>query len=200
MRDLIAVTGLVILLKLDSNHWFFSPFDLEIWWMIVTYIIGHLSYTTSSFVHHFKSIGEFILELLSGNAQFGSKLAIFCPLISWNLTGDLKKLYNTSSILRQALCIVPKTPVNSNWSCSPETLNLGQNQWPKKFDGWPWKAIGHPFYAYSSNVHHLVAICAFKLELWSGKSQIGAKFALTSVTLTFDLWVWILHGHHICRW
>ena len=33
VRDLIAVTGLVILLKLDSNHRFFIPSDLEIWWM-----------------------------------------------------------------------------------------------------------------------------------------------------------------------
>ena len=33
LRDLIAVTSLVILPKLDSNHWFFSPYDLEIWWM-----------------------------------------------------------------------------------------------------------------------------------------------------------------------
>ena len=33
LMDLIAATGLVILLKLDSNHQFFSPCDLEIWWM-----------------------------------------------------------------------------------------------------------------------------------------------------------------------
>ena len=33
LRDLIAATGLVIVLKLDSNHRFFSPCDLEIWWM-----------------------------------------------------------------------------------------------------------------------------------------------------------------------
>ena len=33
LRDLIASTGLVILLKLDSNHRFFSPWDPEIWWM-----------------------------------------------------------------------------------------------------------------------------------------------------------------------
>ena len=33
LRDLIAVTSLVISLKLDSNHWFFSPYDLEIWRM-----------------------------------------------------------------------------------------------------------------------------------------------------------------------
>ena len=42
--------------------------------------IGHLLYTTSSFVHHFKAMGEFKLELQSGNAQFGSKSVIFCPL------------------------------------------------------------------------------------------------------------------------
>ena len=30
LRDLIAATGLVILLKLDSNHRFFSLCDLEI--------------------------------------------------------------------------------------------------------------------------------------------------------------------------
>ena len=33
LRDLIAATGLVILLKLDSNGLFFSRCDLEIWWM-----------------------------------------------------------------------------------------------------------------------------------------------------------------------
>ena len=33
LRDLIAATGLVILLKLDLNCRFFSPCDLVIWWM-----------------------------------------------------------------------------------------------------------------------------------------------------------------------
>ena len=33
LKDLIAATYLVILLKLDSNRLFFSPSDLEIWWM-----------------------------------------------------------------------------------------------------------------------------------------------------------------------
>ena len=33
LRDFIATTGLVNLLKLDSNGRFFSPCDLEIWWM-----------------------------------------------------------------------------------------------------------------------------------------------------------------------
>ena len=33
LRDLIAATGLVILLKLDWSRRFFSPCDLEIWWI-----------------------------------------------------------------------------------------------------------------------------------------------------------------------
>ena len=49
--------------------------DLGIWqWPSKT--IGHLFYSTSSFVHHFKAMGELKLELQSGNAQFGSKPAI----------------------------------------------------------------------------------------------------------------------------
>ena len=58
--------------------------------------IGHLFCTTSSFVHHFKSIGGFKLQLQSRNAQFGSKLAIFCPVWPWNLMDDLD---NTAPLL-----------------------------------------------------------------------------------------------------
>ena len=124
--------------------------------------------------------------------------------------------------------------MNSNWSCCPETPNLGQIRrflepcdleiwrltlknnrapllcyfklyasfrshrwiqtgetvrkrpiWVKiedflsrvtlQFDVWPWKKIGHLFYATSSFVHHFVAIGDFKLELQSGIAQIGSN-------------------------
>ena len=52
--------------------------------------IGHLSFAVSSFVQHFIAIGEFKLELLSGNAQFGSNLTIFRAAWPWNLTYDLE--------------------------------------------------------------------------------------------------------------
>ena len=69
---------------------FLSPVTLKFdGWLWKT--IGHLFYTTLRFVHHFKAIGEFKLELQSGNAQFGSKSAIFCPLWPWNLMDDLEK-------------------------------------------------------------------------------------------------------------
>ena len=90
LRDLIAATGLVILLKLDSNRRFFSLCDLEIWWMTQK-TIGHLFYATSSLVQHFVAIGEFKLELQSGNAQSRSNSTIFRAVWPWNLTDDLQK-------------------------------------------------------------------------------------------------------------
>ena len=39
-----------------------------------------------------------------------------------------------------------------------------------QFDEWPWKTIGHLFYAPSSFVHHFVAFGEFKLELQSGNA------------------------------
>ena len=57
--------------------------------------IGHLFYATSSFLHHFVAIGEFKLELQSGNAQSGSNLTIFRAVrlwaSRWNLTDGLAK-------------------------------------------------------------------------------------------------------------
>ena len=53
--------------------------------------IGHLFHATSSFMDHFVAIGEFKLELQSGNAQFGSKSTIFRAVWPWNLMDDLEK-------------------------------------------------------------------------------------------------------------
>ena len=67
--------------------------------------IGHLFYSTSSFVHHFVAIGVFKLELQSGNAQFGSNSPIFRAAWPWNLTDDLEN-NRAPSMLLQALCII----------------------------------------------------------------------------------------------
>ena len=119
--------------------------DLEIWWMTLKFdgwprkILGHIFYTTSSFVHHIKSFGEFKLKLQSGNGQFRSKLAIFLSRVTF------------------------------------------------KFDGWPWKTIGHLFYTLSSFVHHFKTMVEFKLELQSGNSQFGSKSAIFC-----PVWPWNL--------
>ena len=75
--------------NLGQNLWCFVPCDLEIWWPWKT--IGHLSFAVSSFVQHFIAIGEFKLELQSGNAQCGSNSAIFRAVWPWNLPDDLEK-------------------------------------------------------------------------------------------------------------
>ena len=53
--------------------------------------IGHFFYATSSFVHYFLPIGEFKLELQSGNALFGSNSTIFRAVRPLNLTNYLAK-------------------------------------------------------------------------------------------------------------
>ena len=63
-----------------------SKFDVWPW-----KTIGHLYHATSSSMHHFVAIGEFKLELQSGNAQFGSKSTIFLAVWPYNLTYDLEK-------------------------------------------------------------------------------------------------------------
>ena len=58
---------------------------------------GHRFYTTSSFVHRFKAMGEFKLELQSVYDQFGSKLATFVPCILeiwWMILKNNRYLYH----------------------------------------------------------------------------------------------------------
>ena len=75
------------MLNLGKNWRFFVLCDLEIWWMTLKKI-GHLFYTTLSFVQHFKAIGIFKLELQSRNAQFWSKQQLFVPgdFKNWRMT------------------------------------------------------------------------------------------------------------------
>ena len=66
-----------------------------------------------------------------------------------------------------------------------------------KFDGWPWKTIGHLSFAVSSFVQHFIAIGEFKLELQSGNAQFGSNSTIffSCVTLKFDRWHWKTIGH-----
>ena len=60
-----------------------------------------------------------------------------------------------------------------------------------KFDGWPWKTIGHLSFAVSSFVQHFIAIDEFKLELKSGNAQFGSNSTIFTAVwpwnLTYDL-------------
>ena len=84
-------------------------------------------------------------------------------------------------MLLQALCIILYPLVNSNWSYSLETPNLGQNQrfflavWPSNLKDDLQKTIGRLFYYTLSFVHHSNAIGKFKLKLQSGKAQLRSN-------------------------
>ena len=108
LRDLIAATGLVI-----SNWIKIVNFSTRVtmkfdWWPCKS--IGHLFFATSSFVHHFVPIGEFKIELQSGNAQFGSKSTIFFSCVTYKFYGWPCKtighlFYATSSFVHHFVAI-----------------------------------------------------------------------------------------------
>ena len=83
----VTVRKRSIRVKIDD---FFSRVTLKFdGWPSKT--IGHLFYATSSVMQHFVAIGEFKLELQSGNVQSGSNMTIFRAVRPWNLTNDLAK-------------------------------------------------------------------------------------------------------------
>ena len=95
-------------------------------------------------------------------------------------------------MLLQALCSISYPLVNSNWSYSPETLNLGQIRRflePCDLEIWrmTFKTIGHLFYATTSFVQHFIAIGELKLELQSGNAQSGSNSAIFSAVWPLNL-------------
>ena len=135
---------------------------------------GHIFYTTLSFVHHFKAIGEFKLELRYGNAQFGSKSAFFvpCDLENWQ-TVTLKN--NRVPLL---CCLKLCASFHSHWWIQTGVtvrkrsirVKIGNflSRVTLNFDGWPRKTIGQLSYDALSFVHHFITIGEFKLELQAG--------------------------------
>ena len=144
LRDLIAATGLVI-----SNCTQIDDFSARVTmkfdgWPKKT--IGHFFCSTWIFVHHYKSIGEFKLELQSRNAQFGDILS--CGTLKfdgwpWKIIGHL--FYTTSSFVHHFKAVGEVKLELQSWNAQfglksaifSSCVNL-------KFDGWPWKTIGHP--------------------------------------------------------
>ena len=158
--------------------------NLEIWPMTLqNNRAPHLVYATSSFVHHFVAIGEFKLKLQSWNSQSGSNSTIFRAVWPWNLADYLEqgKSEGFESCDRP---IVRKRPI---WVKIGDVLS----RVTLKFDGWPWKTIGHLSFAVSSFVQHFIAIGEFKLELLSGNAQFGSNSTIFRAVwpwnLTYDL-------------
>ena len=95
-------------------------------------------------------------------------------------------------MLLQALCIISQPLVNSNWSYSPETPNLGQIQRflePCYLEIWgmTFKNNRAPLLCYFK-------LCASFHSHWWIQTGVTVRKRLngvmTSVTLTLDLWPW----------
>ena len=110
--------------------------------------IGHLFYTTSSSVHHFKSIGEFKLELQSGNAQFGSKIGNFLSRVTWKFDGWPCKtiehlFYATSSFVYHFIPIGEfKFELESGTAQFGSNSTIFRAVWPRNFTDDPQKQQG----------------------------------------------------------
>ena len=102
--------------------------------------IGHLFYSTSSFMHHFVAICEFKLELQSGNAQFGSKSMIFVSRVTLKFDGWSWKNNRSPLLSNIKLCasfhhhMWLRTGVTVrkrlNWVLTSVTLTFDIWSWP----------------------------------------------------------------------
>ena len=180
-------------------------------------------------MHHFKAISEFKLELQSGNDQFGSKSAIFCPMWLWNLTNDLKN--NKAPLL---CCFKFCASFHSHqWIQTGITVRK-HPIWMKigdflscvtlKFDRWPKKTIGHLFYATSSFMYHFVAIqvnsswsysletpnlcqnrrffepCDLQISRMTLKNNRAPLLSIIKICASFHYHMWIQTGVMVQKW
>ena len=90
LRDLIAATGLVILLKLNSNRQFFSPCEIEIWWMTSKNyrapLLHYIKFCASSQTPRWIKTGVTVRKP-SIRVKIGDS---FCPVWPWKLMDDLE--------------------------------------------------------------------------------------------------------------
>ena len=143
-------------------------------------------------MHHFAAIGEFKLELQSGNAQFGSNSMILRAVWPWIWRMTLQ---NNREPLQCYFKLCASFP--SHWWIQTEVTVQKRPIWVEyddfhscvtlKFDGWPWKTIGHLFHATSSFVHHFVAIGEFKMESQSGNAQFVSNATILRAVCSWNL-------------
>ena len=120
------------------------------------------------------SLGLVTLLKLDWNCQFFS----LCDLEIWWMTS---KNYRAPLLHYIKLCVSSQTPpwIQTGVTVPKRTIQVKIGDFLScvtlKFDGWPWKTIGHLFYATLSFVRHFKPICEFKIKLQSGNALFGSK-------------------------
>ena len=192
LRVLIAATGLVILLKFDPNRRFFSPCDPEIRCMTSKNYRAPLLYYIKlgvSFQIHRWIQTEVTLRKRSIRVEIGNFLSLVTLKIWW------MTLANDRAPLLYYIKLCASFQIH-RWIETEVTVQK-RSIWVKignflsrvtlKFDGCPWKTIGHLFYVASRLVHHFTTISEFKLELQSGNAQSGSNSTVFKAVRPWNL-------------
>ena len=169
-------------LNSDQDQHFF-PCHLEIWWMTLKnnrasllYFLCYIKLCASFQSHRWIQTGVTVRKH-SIRVKIGG-FFVPCDLEIWWMT-----LKNNRAHLLCCLKLCASFQ-SHRWIQTKVTIRkcsirvkIGDllSRVTLKFDGWPWKTIGHIFYATSSFVPHFVAIDELKLELKSGNTQIWVK-------------------------
>ena len=130
-------------------------------------------------MYHFRSIRKFKLKIQSGNGQFGSKSTNFFSRVTfaldvwpWKTIGHL--FYSISSFVHYFVAISDfKLEIQSGNAQFGSKSTIFFSCVTLQFDVWPWKTIGHLFYATSSFVHHFVAIGEFNWRYSPETANLG---------------------------
>ena len=184
-------------LQLGQNWRLFVPCDLEIWWMTLknNSWIGHLFYTTLSFVQHFKAIGIFKLELQSGNAQFGSNWQFFvpCDIQNWRMT-----LKNNSAPPLCYIKLCASFPIHG-WSQTWVTVRK-RSIWVKIGDFFVPRDLEISWMTLKNNrasLLYYIKLCAAFQSHWCIQTwvKVRKRPKFSHVTLKFVGWPWKTIGH-----
>ena len=146
--------------------------------------IGHLSFDVSSFVQHFIAIGEFKLELQSGNVQFESNSTIFFSCVTlkfdrWHLKTKGHHFYATSSFVHHFVAIGElKLELQSG------NAQFGSNSTIFRAV-WLWNS--------TDDLEKQQGTSSMLVE----NAQFGSKSTIffSRVTLKFNVWPWKTLGH-----
>ena len=185
----------------QNRRFFFVPCDLEIWWMtlknnrapLLCYIKLCASFQSHRWIQTKVTVRKRSIRVKIGDFFVQCDLEIWWMTLKGN-RAPLWRCFKLCASFHSHQWIQTKVTV---WKCSRVKIGDLLSRVTLKFDGWPWKTIGHFFHSTSSFSYHFIAIGEFKLELQSGNTQFGSKSTIffSRVTLKFGGWPWKIIGH-----
>ena len=153
------------------------------WWMTLKNysapLLHHIKLCASFQSHQWIKIGV-IVRKRSIRVKIGDFFVLY-HLEIWRMTlknnrALLSCCFELCALFHSQQWIQTKVTVRKHLIC----VKIGNflSHLTLKFDGWPWKTIGHLFYAMLSSLHHFKAISQYKLELLVHHLIAISKFKL----------------------